>query len=230
MASTNEDDPAVLTRSLMRSADKAVMATHHARRDGWPYGSLVLNTVDHDGAPLLLLSDLSDHVKNLKADPRASLLYDGTAGLKDPLMGARVSVLGRLRRVKDERLMARYLALHPASALYAGFGDFNLYRMRVEAGHLVAGFGKIHWLSRTRLRLRGIDAKAWASGEAALIARLNSVHAALVAAACVTRAGGTVIAADPEGLDLKAGPRRLRVAFDRPVASPRGVVAALKRL
>ena len=69
---------------LMRRAAKAVMATHHHGREGWPYGSLVLTATSHDGSPLLLLSDLSDHIKNLQLDARASLLFDGTAGLKDP--------------------------------------------------------------------------------------------------------------------------------------------------
>lgn len=226
-------DPARTIRRLMRGADKACMATHHATRDGWPYGSLVLHATAPDGAPLLLLSDLSDHVKNLKADARASLLFDGTAGLKDPLTGARVSVLGRLRRTGDKGLKARFLARHPTALLYAGFADFNVYRMTLEAAHLVAGFGRIHWLSAAKLRLKGIDIKRWADGEAALVARLNGPQLDLVGAGLGRRSAAArvrVTGADPEGLDVQAGPRRLRLEFDRPIQSPRGVAAALRRL
>ena len=50
-----------------------------------PYVSLVLGAEDHDASPVLLLSDLADHSRNLKADARAALLFDGTAGRDDPL-------------------------------------------------------------------------------------------------------------------------------------------------
>lgn len=228
-----DDDPGLTVRRLVRGAPKAVMATHHHGRDGWPYGSLVLTAATHDGSPLLLLSDLSDHVKNLRKDRRASLLFDGTAGLKDPLTGARASVLGRLNKVADPALLTRYLNLHQTAELYAGFQDFNLYRMRVEAAHLVAGFGKIHWLTRTKLQPKNIDAKAWLAGEAALIGRLNGKHQPLVFAALgleKAAKGLRAVAADPEGLDIQAGARRVRLEFGAIVRTPRGVPGALKRL
>jgi heme iron utilization protein len=130
-------------RRLIRAADRAILATS---RSGWPYASLVLPAVDADGAPLLLLSDLAEHAKNLKAEPRCSLLYDGTAGLENPLTGFRITVLGEARPVDDRDLLARFVARQPTSALYAGFADFRLYRMAVAHAHAVAGFGRIHWI------------------------------------------------------------------------------------
>ena len=131
-------------RRLIRTADRAVLAT--SRGDGWPYASLVLPAVDGDGAPLLLLSDLAEHAKNLKAEPRCSLLYDGTAGLENPLTGFRITVLGEAWPVEDRDLLARFVARQPTSALYAGFADFRLYRMAISRAHAVAGFGRIHWI------------------------------------------------------------------------------------
>lgn len=135
-------------RALMRSADRAVLAT---ALGGWPYASLVLPAMDADGAPLLLLSDLAEHAKNLKVDPRCSLLFDATQGLADPLTGLRVTVMGEARPIEDRSLLARYVTRHPSAGLYAGFGDFRLYRVSVARAHVVAGFGRIHWIDAPML-------------------------------------------------------------------------------
>ena len=89
---------AASVRRLIRSQDRASLATTLAG-DGTPYASLVLYATAADATPVLLLSNLAEHTKNLKADPRASLLVDGTAGLADPLTGARATLVGRLEEV-----------------------------------------------------------------------------------------------------------------------------------
>lgn len=148
---TEETVPAVQCRRLIRAADRAALATAAAEGKGgvggpWPYASLVLVACDRDGSPLLLISDLADHTRNLRADPRVSLLYDGTAGLGDPLTGARVTLQGEAEQVGDDGLMELYLARHPTAKTYADFKDFHLFRVRPLRAHLVAGFGRIHWI------------------------------------------------------------------------------------
>ena len=66
-------------RGLMRRVSRASFGTLE-RDGGGPYVSLVMVALGHDAAPLLLLSDLADHTRNLTADARVSLLFDGTAG------------------------------------------------------------------------------------------------------------------------------------------------------
>ncbi len=131
-------------RDLLRQAKRASLAT---LIDGAPYASLVLVAEDEDGSPILLLSDLAEHAKNLKRDARASLLIDGTAGSADALAGPRVTLLGSMERVSDQRLKSRFLARHPEAAVYAGFGDFACYRMKLARAHLVEGFGRIEWIA-----------------------------------------------------------------------------------
>jgi putative heme iron utilization protein len=130
-------------RDVMRDTGQATLATSRA---GWPFASLVLVALDQDGTPLLLMSDLAEHVKNIKSDERVSLLFDGTAGLDDPLTGPRVTVLGEARRDDDIRLRQRFIGQHPSAELYASFADFHLYRVAVTRAHFVAGFGRIHWI------------------------------------------------------------------------------------
>src|SRR5438132_6648103 len=135
-------DPAVFGRHLVRARDRAALATNLR---GAPYVSLVLFVADLDASPLLLLSDLAQHSRNIAIDPRVSLLLDATQGHPDPLTGPRLTVIGRAEVVDDPRHIARFTAHHPTSAVYSGFADFRLYRVAVERGHLVAGFGWFHW-------------------------------------------------------------------------------------
>ncbi len=119
----------------------------------YPFVSLVLPAQDPDGALILLLSDLSDHAKNLQRDPRASLLMDGTLTLKEPLTGPRLTLIGEVHLSPDQAGdKAHYLSVHPEAEMYAGFGDFKFYRFRIAEGLFVAGFGRIFRLTPEELR------------------------------------------------------------------------------
>ncbi|MCK5274996.1 MAG: pyridoxamine 5'-phosphate oxidase family protein [Alphaproteobacteria bacterium] len=153
---TDEIDPAPFCRRIIRGAGRATLATTAVKGKGgvggpWPYASLVLTACDGQGSPLLLISDLADHTRNMRADARVSLLYDGTGGLDDPLTGPRVTLQGEAGQVEDGGLMDIYLARHPQAKIYAGFKDFHLFRVRPLRAHLVAGFGRIHWIGADEL-------------------------------------------------------------------------------
>jgi hypothetical protein len=135
-------------RRLMQAQATAALGT--LMTDS-PYVSLVLVAFDADGAPLLLLSRLAQHTRNLLADPRVSLLFDGTAGLDDPLTGPRLTVLGSAAPCSDPRTLDRYLARHPTASVYAGFSDFGLWKVTIARGHSVAGFGQIRWIEAEAL-------------------------------------------------------------------------------
>ena len=127
----NKPDHRVEARALLGLARGSLGSL--AERDGQPYPfvSLVLPAQSADGEIILLLSDLSDHAKNLQRDPRASLLMDGTLELKEPLTGPRLTLLGEVQVSPDQAGdKARYLAVHPEAALYAGFG--RIFRLKPE--------------------------------------------------------------------------------------------------
>ena len=160
MFDTNPDIlPAARLARLIRDGGRAALATSQRDAGGWPFASLVLVACDPGGAPLMLLSDLAEHSRNIAADDRVSLLYDATAGLDDPLAGARATVLGCAEPCPDAAARARFLARHPSAAAYAGFADFALYRVSVERAHLVAGFGAIDWIDAAALAAAHQDEK-----------------------------------------------------------------------
>ena len=214
-------DTAAAARRLIRSRQHAALGTS---MDGRPYVSLVAVACDLDASPLLLLSDLAQHTRNLLSEPRVSLLFEDTAGHADPLAGPRLSVLGRAERSDEPRLAARFAAQHPASAVYAGFADFHLYRVVIERGHLVAGFGRIDWIEADDLRFPA-DAAALAAAEPEIVGHMNADHAealALYAERLLDRAGTgwRMTGIDPEGLDLRREGERARLDFAAPVLNP----------
>jgi putative heme iron utilization protein len=226
--------PDRLARGLIRAADRAVMATRLGA-EGWPYASLVLLATDHDLTPLLLLSDLAEHARALAQDPRLSLLIDGTAGHEDPLTGPRLTLLGHAAPEASHAQRQRYLARHPAAALYAGFADFRFYRVVVERAHLVGGFGRIHWLEAAAVTYDAGQAAALADHEPGILAHMNQDHADALdlmanRLAFAEGSGWRMTGIDPEGIDLRLGGRVARVEFDAPIAEAGQARAALVAL
>ncbi len=212
-------------RNLLRGLDRASLASALPAADGapWPYASLVLVAVDHDLAPILLLSDLAEHTRAIAADSRVSLLFDGTAGLDQPLSGPRVSLLGHAARSDDRRLKRRFLAHHPDAEMYASFNDFNFYRMAPQRAHLVGGFGKIRWLTTAEL-LPEPPPAALAESEADVVAHMNADHAdalQLYAGKLLGLPGGDwrMTGIDAEGLDLRRAGQVARLAFEASIGT-----------
>jgi len=228
------DDPGKLARALMRGATSAALTTL-LRRDGWPYGSLALTAVDHDAAPILLLSRLAEHSRNLAADPRLSLLFDGSAGLEPRLGGPRVTVMGRASESDEPRHRARFLARHAEAETYAGLGDFSFYRVEVERAHLVAGFGRVARLDAARTLFDVAGAGELVEAEPGIVSHMNRDHGealSLYANALLGEdgAGWTMTGCDPEGCDLRRAARAARLPFEVPVSDAAGARQALVAL
>src|ERR1700740_3606659 len=144
MQPTADFNPSRLAKSLLRRSRQGALATLMAQ-SGDPYCSLVNVASTPDGAPILLISRLAVHTKNLLADPRVSLMLDERAP-GDPLEGARIMLSGRAEEADGahrEVLRRRYLNAHPSAETFVDFKDFSFFRIYPTGTHLVAGFGRI---------------------------------------------------------------------------------------
>lgn len=221
------------TKLLMREGRSAALATLMAGR-GAPYCSLVNVASAADGAPLLLISGLAVHTKNILADPRVSLMIDERKE-GDPLEGARIMLMGHAARTDDEAARRRYLARHPDAEMYAGFADFAFYRIALDAAHLVAGFGRIVDLTPADILTDLDDAAALVAAEPDVIAHMNADHAdtcRLYATKLLGADDGDwrCVGGDPEGLELQNGRAARRLTFPQPVRSPGALRLMLKQL
>ncbi len=230
------DAPAEAKR-LLRTVRTGTLATIGA--DGFPLATLVTVATDLDGAPLILVSALSVHTRNLDRDGRASLLLP-EAGKGDPLAHPRLSVTGTIDTVARDtpegvRVRRRFLARHPKAALYADFGDFSFRRLRPAAFHLNGGFARAADLAPPDVLTPLDGADDLVALEADAVTHMNEDHAdALSLYARVLcgvdqdngRARWQATGLDPEGLDLAAGDRTARLVFPERVTEG----GALRRL
>lgn len=220
-------------KELLREGRSGALATLMAGA-GDPYCSLVNVATAPDGAPLLLLSKLAIHTKNILADPRVSLMLDERKQ-GDPLEGARVTLMGKAAVTEDPAARAAYLRRQPEAEMFAGFADFAIYRIAVSHAHLVAGFGRIVDLSARDVLTDTSDAAALLAAEEAAIAHMNADHAEacrLYASKLLGAPDGDwrCVGIDPEGIELQQGRAALRLSFPERVTGPGPLRAVLKEL
>jgi len=223
-------------RALVRACRSAALASAlTGKRAGWPYASLVTVACDVDASPLLLLSGLADHSRNLAVDDRACLLFEAASNLPNPQTGARVSLTGTLSISKDESLARRFLARHPGAARYAGFADFAFYRMAVERAHFVGGFGRAAWFGASKFLFDKQMSQAVADAEADILDDVNRTYGDGIPALARTLFGGTgkawkITGLDPEGVDFRCRNTFRRHEFDESAGSVRILGEKMARL
>jgi putative heme iron utilization protein len=226
MQQSEHFDPSRLARLLLRKSRQGALATLMAGR-GDPYCSLV-NVASHpDGTPIVLISRLALHTKNILADSRVSLMLDERAD-GDPLEGARIMLLGRSEDVaSDEREMVRrrYLNAHPSAEAFVDFKDFSFFLIRATNIHLVAGFGRIVDLAPEQFVTPIADAHPLLDAEQGAIAHINADHRDAVNLYATKLLGAEAAewrctGCDPAGIDLAAGRVVLRLDFPVRVAGP----------
>src|SRR6185312_9937361 len=113
----SDPDTAFECRKLLRAARVGTLAT--VVDGGQPFASLVTPACAPDLSVLLLLSNLSEHTRHLRAEPRCSVLVTGPAEGANPQTAPRVTMTGIAEVADDPVLKARFLAVHPYASLYA---------------------------------------------------------------------------------------------------------------
>ncbi len=226
-----------LARSLLRRSRQGALATLMAG-SGDPYCSLV-NVASHaDGSPILLISRLALHTKNILDDSRVSLMLDERAA-GDPLEGSRIMLAGRAEQAGEDQaadiLRRRYLAAHPSAEAFVNFKDFSFFRIRPLGAHLVAGFGRIVDLKPERFLTDISDAGALLEAEQGAIDHMNADHRETMNLYATKLLGAEpadwrCTGCDPDGIDLVAGTTTLRLGFPRRIVTPVALRHVLKEL
>jgi heme iron utilization protein len=226
MQPTADFDAVRLARSLLRRSRQGALATLMAG-SGDPYCSLV-NVASHpDGSPILLISRLALHTRNILGDARVSLMLDERAE-GDPLEGSRIMLAGRAEEANAENLeilRRRYLNAHPSAEAFVNFKDFSFFRIRPAGAHLVAGFGRIVDLKPPQFLTDISSARALLEAEQDAIDHMNADHrdATNLYATRLLGAGAAdwrCTGCDPDGVDLQAGAKTLRLDFPERVTGP----------
>src|SRR5262249_18607742 len=209
MQPTADFNPSSLAKSLLRKSRQGALATL-LPGSGDPYCSLA-NVASHpDGSPILLISRLAIHTRNIVADGRVSLMLDERAA-GDPLEGARIMLAGRAEEAASDEialLRRRYLNAHPSAGAFVEFRDFSFFRIRPSGTHLVAGFGRILDLRPDQFLTEIGDAGPLIEAEQGAIDHMNDDHCDTVnlyATRLLGADGGDwrCSGIDPDGIDLQ---------------------------
>jgi putative heme iron utilization protein len=218
-------------RRFVRAQHSGVLSTLSRRLEGYPFGSVAPFIVDHAGRPVILISDIAEHTKNIVADPRVSLIVQPYS--PDMQVAGRVTLIGRaLLLPEKDSLGPRYLRFHPQAETYFAMHDFQFYRIEPVRIRYIGGFGRIHWVEPDVYLYPDVPL---AEQENDIVAHMNADHGGNLIAYCrhvheVETATATMLGIDPDGFDVRADSGELRFEFATPVDNAQEARQALVAL
>lgn len=236
MESGSGFDARRVARALLRRSRQGALATLMPGT-GAPYCSLVNVATHPDGSPVLLISRLAIHTRNILADGRVSLLLDERSG-GDPLEQARIMIAGIAEIVASidmPLVRRRYLAVHPSAEVFVNFDDFSFFRICPSDLHLVAGFGRIVDIKADEVLTDLTGADALLEAEPDAVSHMNADHREALNLYATRLLGldegnWRCTGCDPEGMDLVDGELAARLEFPRRIVSPQALRDVLKEL
>lgn len=219
-------------RQLLNHQGVGVLSTHSVDVEGYPFGSITPYAINYDGEPILLISEIAQHTRNIKNDNRVSLTAF-ERGAADPQAAGRLTWIGDAEKIaaSDSEPRRRYLRYFPSSESYFDTHDFSFYVIRLRRARFIGGFGQIYWVEPPEMLLKN----PFRETERGIIEHMNADHReALLHYANGLKGLGakevTMTGIDAEGFDMLADGRRLRIDFDSPISTSEEARAALVRL
>lgn len=221
-------------RQFLRSTRSGMLSTHSAKFDGYPFGSVAPFVLDHAGNPIILISSIAEHTKNIVANPKVSLLV--FAGAEDLQANARLTLLGEAVKIEksDADLKARYLRYLPQAGSYFDMHDFAFYRIQTTHVRYIGGFGKMSWMEADSITA---PANQLAEIEGDILDHMNTDHAESLLAYCkhfhhIQPQQAEMIGIDCDGFDVRIrNPadtvQILRFTFEVPVTDATSARQAL---
>lgn len=185
--------------TLLHELRHGTLATNSAQLPGYPYATVVPYVLDEAHCPIIFVSALAEHTRNLRADPRVSLsvIQPGTAEVQD---APRLTLVGDADPfAPPPALVARYLHHEPSAEQLMAL-DFSFFRLVPRRLRYIGGVGRMGWLE---------------AGEWAALPRLTAAEEAQVLREAGVKLDPRIrlLGADCFGLDYEVGGRRKRQCF-----------------
>lgn len=206
-------------RAFLKSTRSAVLSTFSKRYEGYPFGSVSPFILDQQCQPVLLISTIAEHTKNILQNPKAAMLVFSQQ--EDLHAGGRLTLLGEAVAAdkNNTALRARYLRYFPQAEQYFAMHDFMFFTIKIEQARFIAGFGKMGWIEGLQLTL---PESALASQETGIIEHMNADHKHNLINYCRQVSGqapadAQMLGIDCDGMDIMADGVIVRVPFAQPI-------------
>jgi putative heme iron utilization protein len=197
---------------------RGILSTISLDVPGYPFGSVTPYCVDRDCQPVVYISGIAQHTRNIIANPKVSLTIVAPNNDSDDVQArGRLTLLADARPVDptDTAIRDRYLRYFPSAVQYEGTHDFSFYRLGLVRARFIGGFGQIFWLTPEELGLKNPFS---AQEESSIVRHMNKDHAATLATMAGSNTGlVTMTGIDAEGFDAIQSGKKRRFTFDRPV-------------
>lgn len=210
-------------QQVLRQQFAGVLATHSVEYPGYPFGSVVPFCLDESGQPLILISGLAQHTRNLVANPKVALtLLEKVDG--NIQQDARLTLLADAVEVASPEACAeRYYRHFPDTRGYHDQLDFRFFRLKVLQLRYIGGFGRIQWLAPDQVLLANPFTP---EREAGMVGHMNEDHVDAIRRYCdqadIDHQGREVAMTgiDSQGLTLRVEERLHYIPFTRSVTTP----------
>jgi putative heme iron utilization protein len=224
-------DQSLLARQLLNHQSFGVLSTHSADVKGYPFGSIAPYTLDYEGEPAILISDIAQHTRNIKLNNKVSLtVFDPHAD--DPQAASRLTWIGDAESIdlSETDIRDRYLRYFPSAESYFETHDFSFYRIHLRRARFIGGFGQIFWIEPDAMLVKN----PFRETELGIVEHMNRDHQKALFHYCKILRGEvdavTMTGIDSEGFDMLADKRKLRVDFESPIHTSAEARANLVRL
>ncbi|MCB0332622.1 MAG: DUF2470 domain-containing protein [Bdellovibrionales bacterium] len=165
-------------RNQVTANNSAILSTISQKHDGYPFGSVVPYDVDEQGRPVIYISTLAEHYKNLSVSTKASLTLVDPFGHRSPQAHWRITLLCSFMQVaEEEHTMYResYLSRFPSAKSYQETHDFFFFRGEVQGARWIEGFGSMGWCSAEEYTSEFLDPLSYDAP--VIVAHMNADHA-----------------------------------------------------
>lgn len=217
-------DAATAARELLLNEYHGILSTQSQDIPGYPFGSVMPYCLDEDGQPVILVSRIAQHTRNIVENPKVSLIVS-ESGVNDVHKGGRLTWLGDAEKITDFATVAeRYYAFFPQSRDYHKTHNFDFYRINLVRARFIGGFGKIFWVKNELLKQPN---PFFGDIEQNMVAHMNEDHINAMIKYChtaeITIPKGTqpqMAGLDSDGMHLLIKDRVVRIPFPAPATAP----------
>ncbi len=216
------EQAALKARTLFNTRCDGVLSTHSIDLPGYPFGSITPYCINRDGQPVILISTIAQHTRNILADNKVSLIaYDPQTD--DTQAAGRVTYIANAVKIDDEDIAERYYRFYPMSRNFHKTHNFNFYTLDFVRVRYIGGFGEIYWIEKDDF----LKANPFSfEEETGIVEHMNADHQDAMNHYCdlfelAYDADNLpkLVGIDSEGFELRIGGRLERLQFDSAISN-----------